>query len=191
MRASAVGLLIVLVGCNLYIVWRGQRGVATAAELSPAVVMILGSTVLRDGSLSTILRDRLDTAIDLHRQGLATKLLITGDPRPRNHNEVAAMKAYLLEQGILEGAIEIDAAGYDTYSSLYRARRVFGHERLTIVTQRFHLARALYLAEAMGITARGVVADRRDYHALGVREWLSRCKAIVDVVRGRRPEVLE
>ena len=138
-----------------------------------------------------ILRDRLDTAIDLHRRGLATKLLITGDPRPRNHNEIAAMKAYLLEQGIPEEAIAIDAAGYDTFSSLYRARHVFGHDRLTIVTQRFHLARSLYLADAMGITARGVIADRRDYHALGMREWLSRCKAIADVVRGRKPEVLE
>lgn len=181
-------MLALVVGCNLYVWASGRQRFARVEDLTPRVVMILGAAVYRDGSVSTILRDRLDTAIDLYRRGLATKLLVTGDHRAHTYNEVGAMKAYLLEQHVPEAAIVIDHAGFDTYSSMYRARHVFGVQHLTIVTQRFHLARSLYLADAVGIDARGVVADRRDYHALHLRELASRVKAIVDVVSKREPK---
>ena len=188
LRLAALLVALTITACNGYVLWRGQRDFATPESLTPATVMILGAAVYRDGTISTILKDRLDTAIDLYRSGKATKLLVSGDHRKQNYNEVGAMRAYLLEQGVPATAIVVDHAGFDTYSSMYRARHVFGAARLTVVTQRFHLARALFLAAANGLDAKGVVADRHRYHMLGLREVLSRCKALLDVLRGREPK---
>ena len=187
MRGALVAILLLVVTGNVYVVQRGQRDFVYPEQLAPQIVMILGAAVHRDGTVSSILRDRLETAIDLYRRGLATQLLVTGDQRRDAHNEVGAMKNYLIAEGIPDAVIIVDGAGFDTYSSMYRARHVFGAEHITVVTQRFHLARALFLAQENGLIAKGIVADRHNYHMLGLREVGSRCKALFDVLRKRKP----
>ncbi|MBX3188842.1 MAG: YdcF family protein [Labilithrix sp.] len=152
--------------------------------------LVLGAGVRDDGAPSDVLRDRLDEALALYRAGRVARIVVSGDHMTPDYDEPNAMRLYLEAHGVPPEAIFMDHAGFDTYSSVWRVRHVFGASRVVVVTQRFHLARAVWVARALGLEAEGSPADRRAYHGLAwlhAREIVSRTKAIVDVTFGRRP----
>lgn len=155
----------------------------TDVQIAP-VVIVLGARVYDDGRLYLTTQDRVDTAVELYRTGKVSKLLITGDHGQESYDEVNSMRRHAVSQGIPARDIFMDHAGFDTYDSMYRARDVFGVKRAIVVTQKFHLARAVYTARALGIDAVGVPADRRVYIKAALfdaREALARAKAFVEL----------
>jgi len=156
-------------------------------------VMILGASVLRNKTMSDMLKDRADTAIEIYNSNKANNILISGDGQAKNYNEVVVVNNYLLEQGIPKEKILLDYYGFDTYDSLYRARDIFGIKNLIISTQNFHLPRALFIAKSLGIQAYGITADRHKYKNIELnigRELLATVKAYVDVFYNAKPAVL-
>jgi len=145
------------------------------------VAIVLGALVLNDtGRLSDVLQDRLDTAIELFQKGKVKCLLLTGDHGQEGYDEVNSMRCYAQDKGIPKEALFLDHAGFSTFASMRRARDVFQVKKAIVVTNGFHLDRALFLAQAHGIDCFGVVADRRAYVDSGYndqREFLARLKA--------------
>lgn len=135
------------------------------------VAIVFGAGIYADGSLTPILRDRVETAVALYLQGKVEKLLMTGDNRRADYNEPAAMRDYALAQGVPEQDIVLDYAGRRTYDSCYRARHIFYVRDAILVTQAYHLDRALMTAQRLGIDAVGVAADRRDYQHIRYYWW--------------------
>ena len=127
------------------------------------VAIVFGAGLYRDGSPTPVLRDRLATAAELYALGKVEKLLFSGDNRTVYYNEPEAMRRYALQLGVPAEAIVLDYAGLRTYDTCYRARHIFQVESAILVTQRFHLPRALYLCSRLGIRAEGVPADRQYY----------------------------
>lgn len=187
-RASRVALAGALgvAGANLWVIVAARAHMlplgATPAPRETA--LILGARVFVDGELSAVLEDRVLTGIDLHRAGRVKKLLLTGDHGTRGYDEVNAMRRYVIAAGIPPEDVFMDHAGFDTYDSLYRAREVFGVTGVIVVTQAFHLPRAVYTARQLGLDAVGVRADRRPYLgavAMQGRELASRIKALLEL----------
>ena len=135
---------------------------ALDAPASPAAI-VLGAGYRPGGSLSHALADRMDTAIALYEAGKVNKLLLTGDNRVADYNEPAAMADYAQARGVPREDLVLDYAGRRTYDSCYRASVIFGLDRAILVTQEFHLPRALYTCNQLGLETVGVVADRRAY----------------------------
>ena len=155
------------------------------------VVIVPGAAVLRSGALSAVFLDRANAAIVLYQTGKANKILVSGDNSTVEHNEVDPARKYLLSQGIPEEDIYLDHAGFDTYSTMYRAHEVFGVTSAIVATQTFHLPRALFIGRSLGIDAVGYRAD--NVHLLArneVRESLARIKAVGEVVIHRDPKFL-
>ncbi len=152
--------------------------------------LVLGAGVGEDGTPSWVLSDRLAASLELYRTGRVTRIIVSGDHRTREYDEPNAMRGWLEARGVPASAIFMDHAGFDTYSSVWRARHVFGAERVVIVTQQFHLPRALWVARSLGMAAEGAAADQRRYRGavwFQAREVVSRTKAFVDVAAGRSP----
>ncbi len=134
-----------------------------AAELENTdCVLVLGAGV-RDGNPTPMLRDRLITGISLYKSGAAPKIIMSGDHGREDYDEVNVMKSYAVENGVPDGDVFMDHAGFSTYDSVYRAKAVFEADSIIIVTQKYHLYRALYIAERLGVNAVGVSADLDDY----------------------------
>ncbi len=135
------------------------------------VAIVFGAGLYRDGSPTPVLRDRLATAAELYASGKVSKLLFSGDNRTAYYNEPEAMRRYALQLGVPAEAIVLDYAGLRTYDTCYRARHIFQVESAILVTQRFHLPRALYLCSRLGIRAEGVPADRQYYRKSARLFW--------------------
>lgn len=135
------------------------------------VAIVFGAGLWRDGSPTPVLRDRVATAAKLYFSGKVEKLLMSGDNSTANYNEPAAMQAYAIDLGVPEGAIVLDYAGRRTYDTCFRAREIFGVSEAILVTQRFHLPRAVYLCNALGVEAVGVPADLRQYRRRSLFFW--------------------
>lgn len=152
------------------------------------VALVLGASVYR-GKPSPVLEERAHTAVELYKDMVVSKILVTGDNSSLSHDEVTPVRKYLIDAGIPAGDIFLDHAGFDTYSSMYRARDIFGAKSVVIVTQDFHLPRALFIARALGLEAYGVPlygGDVRGY----AREIPASCKALIDLGIGRIPKYL-
>ena len=169
--------------------WVGRQAAGRiypqVAEIPPQpVALVFGAGVWPSGHLSHALADRMETAIDLYRAGTVNKLLLTGDNRTADYNEPAAMAEYAQARGVPREDLVLDYAGRRTYDSCYRAKAIFGVERAVLVTQAFHLPRALYTCEGLGLEAVGVAADRRSYRRSGwyeVREAAALARAWLDL----------
>lgn len=160
---------------------------------SKQTVLILGARVYNDGRMSDILKDRVLTALELYNTKKVEKFLVSGDHGRIGYDEVNTIKAYLLENGVKPEDIFLDHAGFDTYDSIYRAKEIFQVKSLIIVTQRFHLPRAVYIAKSLHVDAIGVIADRHIYimeNYNQLRESLARVKAFVDVTIHSKPKFL-
>jgi SanA protein len=149
--------------------------------------LILGAGVLRSGDLSSVLQDRVDEAIDLYTAKKVEKIIASGN-RSSSYNEVDPVVEYLTKHGVPRSDILTDYAGYDTYSSIFRARSLFNVVSVTIVTQSFHLPRAIYIARKLDLEANGISADRGHYK-LGnyFREMLADVKAMINIITHRQP----
>src|SRR6266496_1690205 len=157
-------------------------------EDAPArrIAIVFGAEVKRDGTPSAVLRDRVETAVALYKSGKVEKLLMSGDNRFVNYNEPESMRQYALKLGVLDSDIVLDYAGRRTYDTCYRAKEIFGVNSSILVTQGFHLPRALFLCNAFGINAVGVNAD--NYYYLkrlrlfwNTRELLASVQSVLDV----------
>lgn len=171
--AAVVGTGAVL-GLNGYVKRTAGRQILTETEAAALegmdCILVLGCGVRQDGSPTHMLEDRLKQAEALYKLGAAPKLLMSGDHSRTDYNEVGAMKAHAEEAGIPGEDVFMDHAGFSTYESLYRAKEIFGVEKVIVVTQEYHLYRALYIAQRMGLEAWGVSSDYRTYVGQPVRE---------------------
>lgn len=127
------------------------------------VVMVPGAGLLRDGTPSSPLRDKLDAAAQLYRDSKVQKILLTGDNRFVNYNEPGAMRNYLIQAGIPEEDLVLDYAGRRTYDSCYRAKAIFGLDEIIIVTQPYHLPRAVFLCDKLGLETQGLPIEQSEY----------------------------
>lgn len=156
-------------------------------------ILILGAGVLDGGVPSHMLKDRLDEGIRLYYEGIAPKILVSGDHGREDYDEVNVMKKYLTDAGIPGEDIFMDHAGFSTYESMIRAKKVFGVECAVIVTQKYHMYRALYICEKTGIDAYGACSDPRTYRGdfiRNFREWIARDKDIFSCLFKITPKYL-
>lgn len=141
------------------------------------VAVVFGAGYWPDGTPSDVMKDRVEAAVELYRTGRVRKILFSGDNRFVHYNEPGKMREYALSLGLPEEAIVLDYAGRRTYDTCYRARDIFGLHDVILVTQRYHLPRALYICDHLGLHAVGYVADHRYYHH--IREyWLREVLAL-------------
>lgn len=140
----------------------------------PRIAIVFGAGLWPNGAATPILYDRVATAAELYRLGRVKTLLLTGDNRTPQHNEPLAMQQVALSLGLPRTALVLDDAGTRTYDSCYRAREVFAVKRAIVVTQRFHLDRALYTCTSLGIDSLAIVADRRNYGGNNYTYWTLR-----------------
>ncbi len=153
-------------------------------------ILVLGAGVRPDGTPSPMLYDRVRVACDIYTGKVP--ILMSGD-HTGDYNEVGAMKALAMEMGVPSEDIFLDHAGYSTYESIYRAKEKFGAKRILVVSQGYHLYRALFTAEQLGMEAVGVTSDLRDYHLqtkYEVRELLARYKDLFVAAKGEKPSEL-
>ena len=156
-----------------------------AALTNMDCIIVLGCQVKPDGTPSHMLRDRLERSIELYNLGAAPKIIMSGDHGQKEYDEVNTMKNYAVDKGIPSSDVFMDHAGFSTYETMYRAKEIFGVKKAIIVTQKYHLYRALYIAQKLGIEAYGVPADYRTYSGQfkrDVREVLARCKDFVTTI---------
>lgn len=134
-------------------------------------IMVLGAGLQEDGKPSLVLRARLERGVELYKQGISDRLLMTGDHGRNEYDEVAAMKQYAVDAGVPAEHIFMDHAGFSTYESMYRARDVFEVQSLAIVTQPYHVYRAVYAAKKLGMTAYGTPSKETIYRGSWMLEW--------------------
>jgi len=186
-------ILAVILVINAGIYFKTRSYIYNSVDDAPEAeaVLIPGAAIFPDGTLSSIFIDRVDMAIRVYEAGKVSKILVSGDNSTVSHNEVNPVRTYLLKKGVPDKDIFLDHAGFDTYSSMYRARDIFGVTSVLVSTQSFHLPRSVFIARTLGINAYGVNADEghiffRNY----VREVLANEKAMLDLTFHRQPKYL-
>jgi len=192
--ALAIVLVLVVLGIDAQVASVGQDRMVTLDDAPAAdCVIVPGAQVLANGTPSQMLKDRLDMALLYYNSGKTNRILVSGDNGQLDYNEVIVMRNYLLEQGVPIEAIFLDHAGFDTYDTMYRARDIFQVTKAVVVTQEFHLLRALYIGQKLGLDVTGIASDPRtyagaDYYRL--REYFARVKAFLDCLFNARPTYL-
>ncbi|OGI65502.1 hypothetical protein A3A95_03145 [Candidatus Nomurabacteria bacterium RIFCSPLOWO2_01_FULL_39_18] len=154
-------------------------------------VLIPGAAILPSGKLSTIFEDRVDKAIELYEEKKVSKILVSGDNSTISYNEVSPVRNYLLLKGIPDADIFLDHAGFDTYSTMYRARDIFQVSSIIISTQSFHLPRSVFIARSLGIEVSGIRTDTENVLLKNyVREIFANVKAAMNLMFHREPKYL-
>lgn len=173
---------IAAVSLSVYMVKATEKNIFTADTFKndekADCILILGAGV-KDDKPKPMLRDRLLTGIELYKSGAAEKIIMSGDHGRADYDEVNVMRAFALEQGVSAEDIFLDHAGFSTYDSVYRAKNIFGAENIIIVSQKYHLYRALYISEKLDVKAAGVSADLNSYGGQlkrDIREIIARDK---------------
>ncbi len=189
---ATLGLgLVTFVGVNVHVHRVGRAAIVSPDKTPEAqAILVLGAYVYEGGAVSGVLRDRLLMGLQLYQQGVAPKIIVSGDHGQRDYDEVNAMREFLEQRGVPPEDVFLDHAGFDTYDSMIRARDVFLVDSLVVVTQEFHLIRALYIARSLGLNAVGVASDLSVYPSesyLRKRELLARIKAFLEVNLERQP----
>ncbi|WP_302937580.1 vancomycin high temperature exclusion protein [uncultured Senegalimassilia sp.] len=164
--AVALAIVAVFAVTNVVTIVGSKGSIVSADEASISsadAIVVLGASVFADGTPSGILQDRLDDGIALYFAGVAPKIIMSGDNGTASYNEVRVMKQYAIARGVPSEDIFCDHAGFSTYESMYRAKYVFGCERIVVATQTYHLYRALWSAKSLGMQATGVPSDYREY----------------------------
>lgn len=164
--AAVLAVVAVFAVTNVVTIVGAKGSIVSAEEASISsadAIVVLGASVYADGTPSGILQDRLDDGIALYFAGVAPKIIMSGDNGTASYNEVRVMKQYAIARGVPSEDIFCDHAGFSTYESMYRAKYVFGCERIVVATQTYHLYRALWSAKSLGMQATGVPSDYREY----------------------------
>lgn len=190
-------LLVVLTvfGINLYVKKVASKNITedlSSIEKQDAI-LVLGCQVMEDGSLSLMLQDRLDKVVELYKNGISDKIIVSGDHGTKGYDEVNAMKKYLIENEISSEDIFMDHAGFSTYESMYRANYIFNVKKLVVVTQEYHLYRAVYIGNKLGIKTIGVPAAKISYYGQTnreIREVLARDKDFIKCIFKPEPTYL-
>ncbi|SFL93196.1 protein SanA, affects membrane permeability for vancomycin [Paenibacillus sp. 1_12] len=169
-----------IVGVDAYVKTTASRYIYQVQDAPKTdVILVLGARVYPNGSVSAILGDRLQAALELKAAGKADRFLVSGDHGKVDYDEVNAMRVFLEERDVQPQDIFMDHAGFSTYESMYRARDIFQAQKVLIVTQQYHLMRAVYTARQMGLDAYGVASDKQEYPNMTrnrLREVLARNK---------------
>ncbi len=168
-----------LVGINIYMISKTDSHINTDTNRNSDCILVLGCRVKADGTPSDMLRDRLDTAISLYKSGASDRIIMSGDHGRAEYDEVNAMKQYAIDNGVPSEVIFMDHAGFSTYESMYRLKNVFLADSAIVVTQEYHLPRAVYIAQTLGIEATGQGADLHTYRGQvknDIRESAARVK---------------
>lgn len=182
---GVMGIIIIL-GINVYVKCSVKEDIVDESNLDKGydAILVLGAG-LRNGKPSPVLKDRLDTAYKLYEDGYSKKIIVSGDHGKKYYDEVNVMKNYLLDKGVESNNIFMDHAGFSTYDSVYRAKKIFLANKIIIVTQQFHLYRSLYIAKKLELDAVGVSATLRNYSGsvkFELREILARDKDFVKTI---------
>lgn len=184
-------LLIILI--NTYMILNTQNKIISINEVNDSdCILVLGAGIRRNGP-SPMLEDRLKTAIELYNQKKAPKILVSGDHEHDDYDEVNVMKNYLKEKGIPSEDIFMDHAGLSTYDSIYRAKKIFKAKKVIIVTQKYHLYRALYIAQSIDLKSVGVSANKQKYafqSKRDIREIAARIKDFIQCIIKPEPTYL-
>lgn len=183
---SAIGIAL---GLNLYVnLITSSRRYTSASKVAPQpIAIVLGAGIFSDGTPTPMLADRVSAAAELYKQGRVQKLLMSGDNSREDYDEVTAMQDYAVELGVPSEDITLDHAGFSTYESCYRAQKIFGIEQAVIVTQKFHLSRAVYLCNQLDVNAVGLgtpdweIYPFRNVMFYSLREKFSTLKALWEV----------
>ncbi len=165
-------MVIALLSINAYVKISANDRIISpddASKMNADCILILGAGVI-EGRPSLMLTDRLLQGIDLYKAGASDRLLMSGDHGRKDYDEVNTMKQFAMDKDIPSEHIFMDHAGFSTYESMYRARDIFKAEKIIIVTQEYHLYRALYIAKSLGLDAYGVAADSKQYAGQEYRE---------------------
>ena len=189
-------LFSIIVLINLYVIFSTKKQILNDSDLKKLkdvdCVLILGAGIWGDNP-SPMLQDRLDVGINLYNDNIVPKLLMSGDHGRDEYDEVNIMKDYAIKKGVISENIFMDHAGFSTYDSIYRAKEIFAAKNIIIVTQEYHLYRALHIANSLGMNAYGVNADPRKYSGQvfrEVREILARNKDFVKSIFKPKPTYL-
>ena len=188
-------IVLIITLINVYMIVVTKKLILNKDKISKdniECIVVLGAGI-RNGGPSPMLEDRLLTAIELYNSGVTNKILVTGDHEYADHDEVNVMKNYLKEHGIPSENIFMDHAGLSTYDSIYRASKVFKTNRFIIVTQKYHLYRALYISKALNINAYGVSATKREcvnQRKRDIREVAARVKDFFKCIARPSPTYL-
>lgn len=191
-RAVVAGCVLALLPATWMHLVTGDRLRATADVPRTAVAVVFGAG-LWDGEPSPYLAHRLDAAAGLYRAGRIEVVLVTGDNSREEYDEPDAMRAYLVRHGVPDGRIVSDYAGFDTWDSCVRAKRIFGVDRAVLISQGFHIRRAVALCQEAGVVSYGVGVDERHdatWYYGGVREVLAAGKAALDAAFEPDPRFL-
>lgn len=194
----AIACIIVVGGVNAWVVLSTKADVRSLDEMlvrDPSeradCIVVLGASVYADGSLSPILENRVDAAIELYNQGLASTIIMSGDGREANYDEPSAMKRYAVERGVPAADVCCDPGGYHTYDTMWRVANVYRAESCLVVTQEYHLYRAVFDAHGVGLDAVGVVSDEGTYEDqlwYDMREIAGRVQDCGQVLIGAVPD---
>ena len=182
----AVLMAIAFLMTPFLFVLSGRRHVYGEMKIIPTYEhgIVFGAGVTEDGIPSAALRDRLSTAVSLHEEGIIDAILVSGDNSESNNHETDVMTEYLLEHGIPETAISVDSHGTRTYNTCKNAHSTYGIEKALLITQGFHLPRAVFLCNAVGIESAGASASKREYlfeNVYKLREILAIYKSLLDI----------
>ena len=192
----AIISIILVLFINFYVVGMANKRMIKDNDYSSLknvdCILILGAGIWGDKP-SPMLQDRLDEGVKLYKEGIASKIIMSGDHGREEYDEVNIMKEYAIEQGVPSEDIFMDHAGFSTYESIYRAKEIFDADNIVIVTQEYHLYRALYIADKLGVDAYGVNSDPRKYSGQAfreVREILARNKDFINCIIKPKPTYL-
>jgi len=194
-RLSLLGLFLIFLIRVIFLLNAFPQTFSKDDAPARRVAIVFGAEIKRDGTPSVILRDRVETAVTLYESGIVEKLLMSGDNRFEDYNEPESMRQYALTLGMPDSDIVLDYAGRRTYDTCYRAREIFGVDSAILVTQAFHLPRALFLCKVFGIDAVGVEAEnyyylKRSRLIWNTRELLATVQSVWDVYLFRPLPVL-
>lgn len=191
-----LGILSVVI-INVYMDKTTDENLLTLEECSNMeadCILVLGAGVAANGNPSWMLEDRILTSEELYNIHASKKIVMSGDHGREGYDEVNTMKNYAINDNIPSEDIFMDHAGFSTYDSLYRIKEIFGAKKIIIVTQEYHLTRALYIAKKLGLEAYGVAADKRDYLSMQryreFREYIARTKDFLKVLYKPEPTYL-
>lgn len=178
-------LLLIIILSNYYIIYITKNKIKTIKEISNIkdidCIIILGAGVYNN-SPKPMLEDRLLTGIELYNENISNKIIVSGDHGKIYYDEVNVMKNYLIDNSIPSENIFMDHAGFSTYDSIYRAKEIFKAKKIVIVTQKYHLYRAVYIADKLGLEAYGIDAFKREYknqYKREIREIIARFKDLI------------
>ena len=150
--------------------------------------IVLGAGILSNGTPGTFLKQRLNDAVTLYEKGKIKKILLSGDNGQSSYDEISVMNNYLVSKGVPQQIIFGDYAGFDTYSTMYRAQHVFGIKSATVITQKFHLPRSVFLSKQNGMKTSGFSTSSRGNRKYFFREWLATVKSFFDISVNRKPK---